>query len=137
MSLIKFILLLALGGMVFHYWQDHNAEQQTDVNYISENGFITIPKPANFQADSVIVLAAKNCSKAAAKRADLLVEELQRNDIPYTRAHRVDFSGFDPSLKNRLDSVLRGELPIVLFDGRGKANPTLSEVVAEYNSVYE
>ncbi len=105
-------------------------------NYISENGFITTPKSAHFQADSVVVLTAKNCSKAAAKRAGL--PGIQRNDSPCTRTNSVNFSDFDPSPGKRLDSVMKDKLPIALFDGRGKANLTPGDVIAaNIMSVYE
>jgi hypothetical protein len=32
----------------------------------------------------------------------------------------------------RLNTVMTGELPIVLIDGMGKANPSIEDVVAEY-----
>ena len=34
----------------------------------------------------------------------------------------------------RVNRVMQGELPIVIVHGRGKANPTLDEVLAEYRA---
>ena len=120
--------------MAFNYWQEHI---QQDKEYVSENGFISLPKPKNLDIDSVIILAAENCTKDAARRADELASDLANRNIPYTRASRISFENYAPALKSRLDSVMRGTLPIVLIDGRGKANPTLTEVLSEYDAIYE
>jgi hypothetical protein len=40
----------------------------------------------------------------------------------------------DPAIGVRLNSVMNGELPIVFVNGRGKANPTLEEVIAEFGA---
>ncbi|MBL1275746.1 MAG: hypothetical protein COB30_006640 [Ectothiorhodospiraceae bacterium] len=137
MSLIKLLLLLSLGGMAYQYWQKGGIEFLSGTVYVSETGFVEIPKPANFNVNTVIVIAAKNCTKEAARRADKLVDELAQRGIPHKRAHRASFESFNPSLKRRLDSVMKGTLPIVLINSKGKSNPTLTDVLAEYHSIYE
>lgn len=134
MKIIKLILIISLGTMAFNYWQEHIQQGE---DYVSEYGFVSLPKPTNLDTDSVIILAAKNCTKEAALRAEQLATDLASRNISYTRASRISFENFAPSLKNRIDSVLRGPLPIVLIDGRGKANPTLNEVLSEYDAIYE
>lgn len=134
MKIIKLILIISLGFMAFNYWQE-NIHQ--DEEYVSENGFVSLPKPNNLDIDSVIILAAENCTKEAARRADDLASDLANRNIPFTRASRISFESYAPALKSRLDSVMRGTLPVVLIDGRGKANPTLNEVLSEYDAIYE
>ena len=134
MKIIKLILIFSLGFMAFNYWQEH---LQQDEEYVSENGFVSLPKPTNLDIDSVIILAAENCTKEAARRADDLASDLANRNIPYTRANRISFENYAPALKSRLDAVMRGPLPVVLIDGRGKANPTLNEVLSEYDAIYE
>lgn len=129
----KIIILIILGAIASHYYSG----QKTDSDYISEYGFVSLPKPTNLDTDTVIIFAAKNCTKEAARRAEQLASELNQRNIPYTRANAASFANYDPALKKRLDSVMRGPLPIVFVDGRGKANPTLNEVVSEYDSIYE
>ena len=124
----------SLSDKFFNYWQEII---QQDEEYVSENGFVSLPKPTNLDTDSVIILAAINCSKEAARRADDLANDLANRNISYTRANRISFENYAPALKKRLDSVMRGPLPIVLIDGRGKANPTLNEVLSEYDAIYE
>lgn len=137
MKLIKLLLVLGLVGFAFQYWQEDYSDHQAGTAGISDYGFVTLPKPSNLDTDTVIILAAKNCTKEAALKAEYLADELGRRNIPYTRASSIRFENFDPSLKNRLDSVMRGPMPHVLIDGRGKANPTLDDVVSEYNSIYQ
>ena len=129
--MIKLILIIGLGVTAYNYYQAPEAE------YVSKNGFVSLPKPSNFNTDSVIIFAAQNCTKAAARRADSLAAELSSRNIPYTRASRASFSNYDPSLKKQLDSVMRGTLPIVFIDDMAKANPTLEEVLAEFDAIYE
>lgn len=134
MKIIKLLLLISLAVTAFNYWQERNLDGD---DYVSEYGFISLPKPTHLDTDSVIILAAKNCTKEAARRANQLASDLDNRNIPYTRANRIGFKNVDPSIKKRLDSVLKGPLPIVLIDGRGKANPTLNEVLSEYDAIYE
>ena len=133
MRFIKLLLILSVSGMAFHYWK----VSHSDIQSVSENGFIDLPKSEKFENDLVIILAAKNCTKDAAKRADRLASELGQRDIPYVRAQHISFNNFDPSMKKQLDTVMMGTLPIVLINGKGKANPTLEEVISEYNIFYE
>ena len=71
--------------------------------------------------------------EAAARRADELAERLARDGIPVTRTHNVSFPAVNGTDElQRVNRVMQGELPIVIVHGRGKANPTLDEVLAEY-----
>lgn len=137
MRFVKLILILSVCGMVWHYWQGQKPGVLSGPHSVSESGFVDLPKPDNFEDGSVIILAAKNCTKEAAQRADRLASELGQLDIPSVRAQHISFNNIDPSTKKQLDSVMKGTLPIVLINGKGKPNPTLDEVVSEYNSIYE
>ncbi|MDH5326961.1 MAG: hypothetical protein OEZ68_22355 [Gammaproteobacteria bacterium] len=134
MKIIKLFLVIGLAGYGYNYWQNNYSGNQTGT---SDYGFVTLPKPSNLDTDTVIILAAKNCTKEAAQKAEHLADELRLRKIPYTRASSISFQNYDRSLKKNLDSVMGGPMPHVLIDGRGKANPTLNDVVAEYNSIYE
>lgn len=137
MNFIKLLLLLSLVGFSFNYWQEHYSHNGAGEATISNYGFITLPKPTNLDTDKVIILAAINCTKEAAIRADNLADELSRRNIPYTRINRISFQNYDSSIKKNLDAVMGGPLPHVLIDGKGKANPSLNDVISEFNSIYE
>ena len=140
MSVAKFLILLGFIGAFFYFWQQHKAQSEIKAaiktSDINRNGFISIPTPSNLNANTVIVLAAENCPKEDAKRADKLATELGSHDIPFTRAHSANFQLMnpDPLVVKRIDILMNGALPIVFVSGRAKNNPTLDEVLWEYRS---
>ena len=69
------------------------------------------------------------------QRADRLAAELSRNGLRVVRIQKIDFDlpNVDQAVMDRLNSIMKGKLPFVFVHGRGKANPTLEEVLAEYN----
>ena len=75
-----------------------------------------------------------SCPHEDAQRADSLAEDLSRKGIPVIRTHTINFNlaAPDNSVAERINSVMKGSLPIVFVRGRAKPNPTLEEVVAEY-----
>jgi argininosuccinate lyase len=95
-------------------------------------GFVDLSRPNGASTGQVMVIAAEDCPEAAARRADDLADRLARDGIPVTRTHNVSFSAVDSAeAMQRLNRVMNGELPIVIVNGRGKANPALDEVRAE------
>src|SRR5262249_22662943 len=109
-----------------------------DVNlarFADENGFVQVPPPANQSPDTIYVLAAENCPKEDAQRADRLAATLANEKIPVVRTHSIAFNSVpmdDPNIAKRLEAVMNGPLPIVFVRGRAKGNPELDEVLAEY-----
>jgi hypothetical protein len=136
MSLMKTLLFFAIVGAAVHFWNQHETTTALTTATVSPNGFIDLPAPTNLDNDQVIVFAAENCPKEAGQRADRLAEELDRQNVPNTRVHSASFDlkDPDPAVLSRLDSVMQGTLPIVFVNGKGKANPTLDEVVSEYST---
>jgi hypothetical protein len=57
-----------------------------------------------------------------------------RDGVQVARPHHVSFSVADAGEAERVQTVMNGELPIVIVRGRAKANPTLAEVMAEYRA---
>ena len=84
----KFALLLALGSVSFYVWTKYQTAAPIEVPSIGATGFVMLPTPSNGNAKTVMVLAAENCPKEDARRADELANELARRHIPYTRAPR-------------------------------------------------
>jgi hypothetical protein len=103
----------------------------------SANGFVALP-PANGQGSgTVFVVAAQNCPHEDARRADLLAEELSQKGIPVKRVHDVNFSITrmpGQEVLDRLNLIMNSPLPIVFVNGRAKSNPSLDDVVAEFNA---
>ncbi|HTT06850.1 MAG TPA: hypothetical protein VMF64_16340 [Steroidobacteraceae bacterium] len=90
--------------------------------------------------DTVYIVAAVNCPRAAAQRADRLAKDLSDKGIPVIRTDHWSYhwNGVDRAAANdvarRLNAVGNGPLPIVFVRGRAKGAPTLDEVVAEFTS---
>ena len=94
--------------------------------------------PSGASPNVVLILRPDNCPKEGAQRAEALANELKNRDIPFRLASNVSFSfpggAPDPALVTQLNTVMQGEIPVVFVRGRGKANPTPDEVVAEYDA---
>lgn len=134
MSLVKFVLVVAVAAGGYHYWskQKTAVAQQAD----SASGFVSLPGDSGPLAQGVHVIAAENCPEEAAQRADRLAEQLVKAGLPVRRGHNASFNlgAADPSAAQRVVKVMNGELPIVFVHGRAKSNPSLDEVLAEYQA---
>lgn len=134
MNVVKLVLLLAAAGLAYQYWSTQQATNGPAV--VSANGFVMMPSLVGADPKQVVVFAPENCPSEKAQQADDLARQLAARNIPALRSHDVTFNSSDPDprIGVRLDSVMKGELPIVFVNGRGKANPTLEQVIAEYGS---
>src|SRR5262245_2061105 len=145
MSIWKLLVVAALAGGAYHVYtkkqaRDAAAEAGADAGpavagpVVSGNGFVLMPAVGGHSGRSVLVIAAENCPLEDAARADRLTADLQSNGVPVQRTHNVSFTfdAPDPAAMQRMQSVMNGQLPIVIVRGRGKANPSLGEVLAEY-----
>jgi hypothetical protein len=129
MNVVKLAVMLAVAGLAFQYWQANRPATGP-----SPNGFVALPTLAGGSPGQVVVFAPENCPSEKAQQADDLARQLASRNIPSVRSHDVSFSSSDPDPATgvRLNSVMNGELPIVFVNGKGKANPSLEEVIAEY-----
>jgi len=135
MKAIKLMLVLAVPIVAYQFWTTHQQEQQQRIAAVaaSPNGFVPLPAVAGADPRQVIVFAPENCPSDAAQRSDAMARDLMNKSIPTMRSHDVTFTGApEPGVQDRLNAVMNGELPIVIVNGKGKANPTLDQVVAEY-----
>lgn len=133
----KFLLFISFAAGVYYFVEGNNIFDKISDEEKSEYGFVKLPRLKNIKSDSVIIFAPKNCTKEAARRADQLADDLKQHKISVLRSNRASFENFDISMQSKVDGVMRGQVPIVIIDNWGKANPTLEEVVSEYNSIYE
>lgn len=131
MNVVKLVLMLAAAGLAFQYWQANRP-----VTEQGANGFVALPTLTNADPKQVVVFAPENCPSEKAQQADDLARQLAAHHVPAVRTHDVSFTSNDPdpAIGARLNTVMNGELPIVFVKGKGKANPTLEEIVWEYRS---
>lgn len=136
----KFAVAMAVVVVVLGYnlWRTHAARvEAADVARLTdENGFVELAQPNGADPRKVWIVAAVNCPKEGAQRADALARDLGERDVAFERRSGVSFSfeDDDPVLFRRINAMLGGETPIVFVNGRIKANPALDDVLAEYRA---
>lgn len=134
MNVIKLVLILAAGALAYQYWSTQ--QSTTGPAVVSPNGFVTMPPMDGGNPKQVVVFVPEDAPHEKAQQADELAQQLANRNIPAIRMHTVSFASsvLDPKVGVRLDSVMKGELPIVFVGGRGKANPMLDQIIAEYKA---
>lgn len=140
MNFLKIMIIFSVIGGLIHFRDQYQAKTALETANVSPNGFIELPVTGvSSDIGNILVIAAQNCPKEDAQRADELAAELSRLGIPNTRAQNIHFTLTepDPAILSRVNSVMSGPLPIVFVNGKAKANPTLDDVIAEYNLVTE
>ena len=138
MDFVRFCILIAIIGAGYTYLQERDAAHVAAAlkSSSNENGFVSMPPVDGQDKRSVYVVAPQNCPSDAAKRAERLVSDLSRRGIPVVKADEVSFQfagSPDKTTMNRINSMMKGPLPIVFVDGRASSNPSLELVVSEFN----
>ena len=83
-----------------------------------------------------MVIAAQHCTQDAARRADSIAQDLAKMGLPVIRHHAVQcsFSSLADTVAQQFTSAMEGPMPIVFVRGRAMSDPTLDEIVAEFNA---
>jgi hypothetical protein len=135
---VKFVLIGAAAGIAWLAWNQHKAhvEAAAIAALTDERGFIEFEMPQGAINNEVLIVAAQNCPRDGAVRADRLAREMAERDIRYRRSSSVSFSvpqDADTDLfVRRNNAIMNGDVPIVFVNGKVKSNPGLDEVIAEY-----
>ncbi len=138
MSLPRLIVAVALIGAAAHFWTKHRDAQEL-IAATNTNGFVPIPMPDGAVRNQVLVFAPVGCPREGARRARALAQSLTDRGIDNALTAHYSVAAMEPgpeadAVIRRLNAVMNGELPIVLVNGMGKANPTMTDVVAELES---
>ena len=142
-TFIKLLLLLAIGGGGYQYWQDHKAAGGSLASVFGDDptavasaaGFVPVPMPDGMSPHGVVVFAPENCPSDAAQRAYALISDLGGRGVPVVRASAASFDNLpDAATAERIRAVMGGEIPVVFVRGKAKANPSVQDVLAEYRS---
>jgi hypothetical protein len=118
---------LIAGGYGYNAWRVRAAAVPPDAH-----GFVPVAMADGAQPNTVIILAPLNCPSDAAQRAESLARRLGELGVPHVRANSYEFSNADPAVTARTVKILEGQIPAVIVDGMGQANPSAEQVVAEY-----
>jgi hypothetical protein len=138
---LMIVLVLAVAGWQ-HYTKQPgrtatgDAQAEAGAEASRSRGFVPLPAFAGSSGRAVVIFAPENCPEDAGRRADALADSLGRSGVPVSRMSHVSFTmtDADPSTVQRVNAVMTGTIPIVVVRGRGKANPSLDEVLAEYSA---
>lgn len=136
MRLAKWLMLLGAVAFGWNAWRDHAREAELAA-LASPTGFVPVIMPDGAAPNTVIVFAPQNCPKESAQRAEALAQRLLREGIPTQRSasysvQLAEVTAEQRAAMQRTDTVMRGEIPAVLVNGMGKANPSAEDVIAEY-----
>jgi hypothetical protein len=136
MSAAKLAMSAAALGFGFLLWQKHqaNVDAMALAAVTDEHGFSALASPSGADPRKVWIVAAVNCPREGARRADELAAQLAERNMSFDRRANVSFSFDDAGQADQLQSIMNSDTPIVFVNGRVKSNPALDEVVAEYNA---
>jgi hypothetical protein len=133
-ALVIGLAVLAGGYRAWHS-HEHTADTRELQALADGSGFVPVQMPDGSPPDTVLILAPLNCPSAGAKRADALAARLTALGIPNARRNQYFVSSPTPERQTGIRhafSLMDGEIPAVMINGRGKANPTAEEVATEY-----
>jgi len=131
------VIGVAVLGLGYLVWHRHaaNVEAAALAALTDENGFIALAQPAGITPDKVFIFAPANCPREAGRRSDALTQSLADRGVAYSRSAHLAYEPMDQVILDRVNAVIAGDnAPIVFVNGRIKANPTLEEVLAEYET---
>jgi hypothetical protein len=121
-----------------HVWHSHQrAVAARELAALADsNGFVPVQMPDGVPRDTVLILAPINCPSDGAKRAEALAARLSGLGIPNVRRNSYSIARVTrdelPGIKHAAALRDGGEIPLVMINGKGKANPTADEVATEY-----
>lgn len=136
MAYLKWLLVVVLALVGYHWWQKHRDLLVKDgVSHVTgSTGFVSMPQPTGTSPDQVLIFAPRDCPSAAAQRARELSRELAARDVPHAQLEEANFDLDSAEGAAAVKRVMEGAVPIVFVHGRAKANPSLDDVLAEYDA---
>ncbi len=133
---MRYAAALLMAGVALYQWMKPDP-MLAIASPDSPGGFAEVWMPEQARPGTVLILAPQNCPSDAAKRAEDMATQLTQLGIPNRVSSHASLSfrniGEDEfAAVKRSETVLNGTIPAVFFNGMGKANPSVAEVVAEF-----
>lgn len=101
----------------------------------NQTGFVKAAMPEGAIAREVLIVGPE-CDRPEGIRARTLAASLAKLNIPYRRTESISMNSDSTDdifeAVEQMDHLMKGDAPVVFINAKGKANPTLDEVVAEY-----
>ena len=130
------VVVAAVAALGWVVWHKHaaNVEAAALAELTDEYGFIELAQPDGVKREKVFIFAPANCPREDGRRSDALARSLAEHDVAYVRTSHISYVPVDAAMVRRMEAVLGGDVPIVAINGRIKANPSIDEVLAEYEA---
>ncbi len=101
----------------------------------NQTGFVKAAMPDGAIANEVLIVGPE-CDRPEGIRARTLAISLAKLNIPYRRTESISMNSDSTddifTAMDQMDNLMQGDSPVVFINAKGKANPTIDEVVAEY-----
>jgi hypothetical protein len=145
-------LLVCVGAyQMYNYWKLHRAVRDYVASHpveagnrpASASGFTDTLTPDGLDPSVMTVFMPENCPMEAGVRGRALVERMKEANIPLAVSDHASMqvrantkAEFDAKMElaRKGTAVMGGEPPIVFYKGRAKANPSIEEVILEYQA---
>ena len=136
-----FIIGLAAFGFYFLQTQKTTPDKKVESKaaIIEESDGTPFKKmlvPEGLPYNQVILVAPPNCPSDASKRAREIEKYLIKYKVPYVKTDNISFGAMSREDYNLVNPIMKGKLPIVMINGKGKNNPTIKETILEYRSAF-
>ncbi|MCY7392115.1 MAG: hypothetical protein LH647_11735 [Leptolyngbyaceae cyanobacterium CAN_BIN12] len=101
----------------------------------TQTGFVKAAMPDGAISNEVLIVGPE-CDRPEGIRARTLASSLAKLNIPYRRTESISMNS--DSTENifeameQMDHLMKGDSPVVFINAKGKANPTIDQVIAEY-----
>jgi hypothetical protein len=151
MTLIKWLLILALGAGTYKYITHPSAPIESGVSedmpdYLGPQvmGFQEIGGQVQ-SGNEVMIFAPQNCSGDVAQRALRIAQSLKDQGIPVRSTNKISLAFQEGSREaleqaaersqRNMNQLMNREGPFVFINNHGKANPSLEEITAAYSAM--
>jgi hypothetical protein len=130
----------AIIGAVVYVKSTSRTAMVSQTAAANQTGFVKTIMPSGAIANEVLIVGP-NCDRPEGLRTKALADSLAKLKIPYRQTSSIslnsDSMGSDDVFADisQMDQLMAGDSPVVFINAKGKANPTIDEVLAEYRLI--
>lgn len=134
---VHVLMIVAVGFLAYNQWAGDPDYEELVAESGTENDFIPAMMLDGARPDTVYIMTPKNCPSEAAQRARRLAEQLDERGIPNVRRDHFRAEVTSPTdeemkLLSHTTAIIDGEIPAVFVNDMGSVNPSVQEVVGEF-----
>lgn len=134
---VHVLIIVAVAFLAYNQWAGDPDFEELVAESGTENDFIPAMMLDGARPDTVYIMTPKNCPSEAAQRAQRLAEQLDERGIPNVRRDHFSAKVTSPTdeemkLLDHTTAIIDGEIPAVFVNDMGSVNPSVQEVVGEF-----